>query len=71
MRVVRTALRIVVWAGAAVPLSGCTQWNLRGDGYPAEVQAMTSGYRPTESANTPAGVSQKARDIEKNFGVGK
>jgi hypothetical protein len=52
-------------------LPGCTRWNLWGDPFPREVQEMTEKVRPADKETQPAGVSAKARDIEKSFGIGR
>jgi hypothetical protein len=64
-------------AGAAsivLATSGCHTWGRWGkwddDGFPAEEQKLTENVRPREPNSTYAGVSTKARQVERNLGKG-
>jgi len=63
------------WFVAAVAvlglgLSGCTRFDLRGDSFREnELSATCQQLRPKEMQSPPWGVSNKALQIEKDFGV--
>lgn len=66
--------RNVPWFAAAavvlgLSLSGCAQWNLRGDSFrDDDLSATVRQSRPHQAPNEPWGVSNKALQIEKDFG---
>lgn len=51
---------------------GCKLWNpFRDDvGFPKDEQKLTEGVRPADAKNSQWGASERAREIEKNLGVG-
>jgi hypothetical protein len=63
------------WFVAAVAvlvlgLSGCARFNLRGDSFKEDETSTTfRQMRPQETQSPPWGVSNKALQIEKDFGV--
>lgn len=58
-----------VVALVAASSAGCNQVNLRGDGFPESFSQQSGVKRPEEKSAQPFGVSQKAREIEGDFGV--
>jgi hypothetical protein len=74
-RLSTTMSRKAQWFVAAVAvlglgLSGCAPIDLRGDSFREdELSATCQRLRPKESQSVPWGVSNKALQIEKDFGV--
>jgi hypothetical protein len=68
--------RLGLWAVLAAAIvcasmAGCCCHHLSGEGFPREVQQMTEGVRPHEPNNERWGLSTKAREVERNLGVGE
>jgi outer membrane murein-binding lipoprotein Lpp len=63
------------WFVAAVAvlglgLSGCARFNIRGDSFKEDDMSTTVRQtRPQETQGVPWGVSNKALQIEKDFGI--
>ena len=50
-------------------LPGCAQWNLRGDPFPEDdLSGLCRQLRPREASSEPWGASNKALQIERDFG---
>lgn len=50
-------------------LSGCARFNPRGDGFRESFSSAAHFERPVEPSAPSFGYSQKAREIERDFGV--
>lgn len=50
-------------------LTGCNSWNLRGDGFNDDSGRAIRPYRPTDNDIRFFGFSNKAREIEQDFGA--
>ena len=75
-RSLRTASLIVAFGVFAASSTGCKSWNCWGllekeEGFPAEEQKLTENLRPSEPNSKSWSVSAKAKQIDRNFGIGR
>lgn len=58
------------WTATALACClGCKDFNLRGDGFSESFNEAAGYERPTERTAPSFGVSTKAKEIERDFGV--
>ncbi len=67
----RLTCHLTLVALLCLTAAGCAKWNLRGDGFPEWQQAAFSNRRPDTPTELPFGVSTKAQQIERSFGIGR
>lgn len=63
----------IAFGGALLLLllfGGCWGWNLQGEGFPDnDLSELCRQYRKPDGGTGPAGVSTKARQIERSLGI--
>ena len=64
-----SATRLLLAAALSVGCLGCKDFDLRGDGFAESFNGAAQLERPPERAAPAFGVSTKAREIERDFGV--
>lgn len=71
----RTMIRIGRWCGVAAAvaclgLSGCRNFDLRGDGFYEDATfSQMQRYRPPDRQTLPHAVTNRGMDIEGDFGI--